>query len=372
MGTYVAEAISSSKTYKKGFRMTTFDDSLRTVAEITKNVILNAADRSIPLTPENYHVWFEYFLGSNQELKASIDELIASENSFSQEINERLYTEYLKGDKKEILQEVHKETHKIFQNIFQTTLSTSDLTSNYSAKMEEYSTKLDEAKDLTQIQHFIVDIIKDTNDMAESSKQLNQQLEEATSQIENLSKKLVETEREVLLDALTGLNNRKAFDRKIKEHYEKYEKKEIFFSVIMLDIDFFKKFNDQYGHQIGDEVLSIVGSNLKGNLKGKDFSARYGGEEFIILLPNTTLDDACVVADQIREDISTKRLKIKKTGQNIGNITASIGVSEIRERDTAITVVERADAALYLAKDSGRNNVKSEKDLELAKTETYG
>jgi diguanylate cyclase len=110
--------------------MATSDDSPKIVSEIAKNVILNTTERSIPLTPENYHVWFEYFLGSNQELKASIDELIASENSFSQEINERLYTEYLKGDKKEMLQEVHKETHKIFQNIFQATLSTSDLTSN--------------------------------------------------------------------------------------------------------------------------------------------------------------------------------------------------------------------------------------------------
>ena len=348
--------------------MKTSDDSPKIVSEIAKNVILNTTERSIPLTPENYHVWFEYFLGSNQELTASIDELIASENSFSQEINERLYIEYLKGDKKEILQEVHKETHKIFQNIFQATLSTSDLTSYYSAKMEEYSTKLDEAKDLTQIQHFIVDIIKDTNNIAESSKQLNQQLEEATSQIENLSKQLEETEKEVLLDALTGLNNRKAFDRKIKELFEKYEKKAAFFSVIMLDIDFFKKFNDQYGHHIGDEVLGIVGSNLKKNLKGKDFSARYGGEEFIILLPNTTLDNAYVVANQIREEISKKRLKIKKTGQTIGNITISMGVSEIRESDTAISVVDRADAALYLAKNSGRNNVKSEKDLKSEKT----
>ncbi|MGA9176323.1 MAG: diguanylate cyclase [Desulfobacterales bacterium] len=348
--------------------MATSDDSPKIVTEIAKKAILNTAERSIPLTPENYHVWFEYFLGSNQELKASIDELIASENSFSQEINERLYTEYLKGDKKEILQEVHKETHKIFQNIFQTTLSTSDLTSNYSAKMEEYSTKLDEAQDLTQIQHFIVDIIKDTDNIAESSRQLNQQLEEATSQITNLSKQLEEAERDVLLDALTGLNNRKAFDRKIKELFERYEKKEAFFSVIMLDIDFFKKFNDQYGHHIGDEVLSIVGSNLRGNLKGKDFPARYGGEEFIILLPNTPLDNACAVADQIRKEISKKRLKIKKTGQTIGNITVSIGVSKIHERDTAISVVERADVALYLAKDSGRNNVKSEKDLKSAKT----
>jgi diguanylate cyclase len=348
--------------------MTTFNDSPKTVAEIAKNVLLNTAKKSIPLTPENYHVWFEYFLGSNQELKASIDELIVSDNSFSQEINERLYNEYLKGDKREILQEVHKETHKIFQNIFQTTLSTSDLTSNYSAKMEEYSNKLDAANDLTQIQHFMVDIIKDTNNIAESSRQLNQQLEEATSQITNLSKQLEETEREVLLDALTGLNNRKAFDRKIKEFYEKYKKKKAFFSVIMLDIDFFKKFNDQYGHQIGDEVLSIVGSNLRRSLKGKDFPARYGGEEFIILLQDTLLDNACVVADQIRKEISKKRLKIKKTGQTIGNITVSIGVSEICERDTTLTVVGRADDALYLAKDSGRNNVKSEKDLKSTKT----
>jgi diguanylate cyclase len=369
-GTYAAIAFILHKTYEKGCFMTTFDDSTRTVAEIAKNVILNTTERSIPLTPENYRVWFEYFLGSNQELKASIDELIASENSFSQEINERLYTEYLKGDKKEILQEVHKETHKIFQNIFQTTLSTSDLTSNYSAKMKEYSNKLDEAKDLTQIQHFIVDIIKDTNNVAESSRQLNQQLEEATSQIGNLSKQLEETQKEVLLDALTGLNNRRAFDRKIKELCENYKKKAALFSVLMLDIDFFKKFNDQYGHQIGDEVLSIVGANLKKNLKGKDFQARYGGEEFIILLPNTRLNNACVVADQLRADISKKRLKIKKSGQTMGNITVSIGVSEIRERDTAISVVERADAALYLAKDSGRNNVKSEKDLELAETGT--
>jgi diguanylate cyclase len=345
--------------------MTILDDSSKTVAIIAKNVILNTTERSIPLTPENYHVWFEYFLGSNQKLNTSIDELIASGNSFSQKINERLYNEYLKADKTEILQEVHKEAHKIFQNIFKTTLSTSDLTSNYSAKMEEYAVQLDEAEDLTKIQKFIVDIIKETNDMAESSRQLNEQLEEATSKIENLSKKLEETEKEVLLDALTGLNNRKAFDRKIKELYEKYEKKEGLFSVIILDIDFFKKFNDQYGHHIGDEVLSIVGSNLRNNLKGKDFSARYGGEEFIILLPNTTLDNAYVVADQMRKEISKKRLKIKKTGQIIGSITVSMGVSEIRERDTTMSVVKRADAALYLAKNSGRNNVKSEKDLKM-------
>ena len=93
---------------------------------------------------------------------------------FSEEINERLYTEFIGNDKKEILQEVHKETRKIFQNIFRARLSTRDLTSDYSDRMEEYATKLNDVKDLTQIQHFIEEIIKDTNNMAESSRQLNQ------------------------------------------------------------------------------------------------------------------------------------------------------------------------------------------------------
>jgi diguanylate cyclase len=344
--------------------MTTFNDSPKTVTEIAKNVIMNGAERSIPLTPENFSVWFEYFRGTDKELKTAIDELIASGKGFSQEINEKLYTEYLKADKDEILQEVHKETHKIFHNIFQATLSTNEIASEYSEKMEKYSDKLQGANDLSQMQNFIEDIIKDTNNMAASSRQLNQQLEEATSQIQTLSKQLEETEKEVLLDALTGLNNRKAFDGKIKELCEKFDKDENFFSVIMLDIDYFKKFNDQYGHQVGDEVLRIVGSHLKKNLKGKDFPSRYGGEEFIVLLLNTKLDKAYIVAEQIREKISKKGLKIKKTGQSLGNITVSVGVSEFREGDTAVSVVERADSALYLAKDSGRNNVKLEKDVE--------
>lgn len=348
--------------------MTTFDNYPKTAAEIAKKIIVNTAERSIPLTPENYHVWFEYFLRSNKELSAAIDALIASKKHFSQEINESLYTEYLTPDKKDILKEVHKETHKIFKNIFKASLSTNDLASDYSNKMEEYYNKLNNTKELTQIQHLVVDIIKDTNDMAESSRQLNQQLEEATSKIKTLSKKLEKTEREVLLDGLTGLNNRKAFDRSINDLCEKFDKKDGFFSVVMLDIDYFKKFNDKYGHQVGDEVLCIVGGHLKETLKGKDFPARYGGEEFIALLPNTKLDNAYIVADQIRESLSNKILKIKKTGQDLGNITVSVGVSEIRKGDTAISVVERADAALYLAKDSGRNNVKSEKDFESAET----
>ena len=350
--------------------MTPSDNSPITAAEIAKKIILTTTERSIPLTPENYHVWFEYYLGSNKGLKDAIDAFISSEKYFSQKINENLYKEYLATNKKVIIKEVIKETHKIFTNVFQASLSTKDLASDYSNKMEEYYSKLNDTNDLTQIQHLITDIIKDTNDMAGSSKQLSQQLEEATSQINTLSKKLEKTEREVLLDGLTGLNNRKAFDKRLKFLCKQFDENQGFFSVALLDIDYFKKFNDQYGHQVGDEVLRIVGGHLMENLKGKDFPSRYGGEEFVVLLPNTKLDNANAVAEQIRESISNKRLKIKETGQELDNITISAGVAEIHNGDTAISVIKRADAALYLAKNSGRNNVKSEADIESAKTGT--
>ena len=113
-------------------------------------------------------------------------------------------------------------------------------------------------------------------------------------------------------------------------------------------------------------MLSIVGGLLKKTLKGSDFPSRYGGEEFIILLPRTKLKGATIVAEQIRETISSKKFKNTQTGQRLGNITVSIGVAEFQKGDTAITVVERVDAALYMAKAGGRNNVKSEMNLNSA------
>jgi diguanylate cyclase len=131
----------------------------------------------------------------------------------------------------------------------------------------------------------------------------------------------------------------------------------------MVDIDLFKKFNDTYGHTIGDDVLQFVGSLLYDNLKGRDFPARYGGEEFIVLLPSTVLDNACIVAEEIRRRLSDKKLKHARTGESLGKVTASLGVAQIAPGDTINSLLDRADKAVYKAKNSGRNNVKSEKDL---------
>jgi diguanylate cyclase len=134
----------------------------------------------------------------------------------------------------------------------------------------------------------------------------------------------------------------------------------------MFDIDHFKSFNDSYGHLTGDQVLRLVAQSLKQTIKGQDITARYGGEEFAVVLPNTGLRQALMVADHIRRAVMAKELKKKSTGEILGRVTISAGVSILKPGDDTDSLIERADACLYAAKRNGRNRVICEADPEYA------
>jgi len=128
-------------------------------------------------------------------------------------------------------------------------------------------------------------------------------------------------------------------------------------SLILLDIDFFKKVNDNYGHNMGDQVLIQISHTLLRTLRNIDIICRWGGEEFIAILPTAPLEIASVITEKIRKSIEELDIDI------VGKVTASFGVAEVKEGESMEDVVDRADKALYLAKDSGRNCVKTELDI---------
>jgi diguanylate cyclase len=125
----------------------------------------------------------------------------------------------------------------------------------------------------------------------------------------------------------------------------------------MVDIDHFKSFNDNFGHQIGDQVLRLVARTLIEGVKGKDVAARYGGEEFVILLPDTTLPAGVAVGNSLRKAVATKDVINRSSGEKLGRITMSVGVAEFTPGEKITDLIERADAALYTAKHNGRNQV---------------
>ena len=176
--------------------------------------------------------------------------------------------------------------------------------------------------------------------------------------------------KESLTDPLTNIANRKAFDDAAKAAMDAVMSEGEPVTLLLCDIDHFKKFNDTWGHQTGDQVLRLVSSCLAENVKGRDTAARYGGEEFAVLLRGTPLDAAVRVADQIRRTVETKKLVKKSTGDVLGAITISIGVAQFTIDDTIEGVIRRADACLYGAKQNGRNLVIAQDDPRMAQMET--
>ena len=156
-------------------------------------------------------------------------------------------------------------------------------------------------------------------------------------------------------DPLTNTKNRAAFNDTIQREYDLANRNSNPLSLIFIDIDHFKSVNDTYGHECGDVVLSSIASRITESVRSSDIIFRYGGEEFVVLLSETNLDEAGVIAERIRSAIKNHTLAFD---MKTLNITASLGVSSLKGNDTTDTFVNRADNAMYQAKMNGRNQVR--------------
>ncbi len=180
------------------------------------------------------------------------------------------------------------------------------------------------------------------------TKHYEQQLERYQLELENA---LIRVEAESRSDALTGLHNRRAFDPRLEDEFDRAHRYGVPLSVLMLDVDKFKLFNDSFGHGCGDEVLQTVARLLSEKARTSDFVARLGGEEFAILLPNTGAEGAFILAERMRRTIETAPWRLRP-------ITISIGIAtHTANSQTGLRLLDQADQALYAAKEGGRNRV---------------
>jgi diguanylate cyclase len=201
-------------------------------------------------------------------------------------------------------------------------------------------------------------LAQETARMSAQNNLLVGELRASTARVGQLRQSLAVVRQEASVDGLTGIANRRAFDARLRRQLGQARRNEAApFCLVLLDVDHFKRFNDTHGHRTGDRVLRLVAQMLTANVKGKDFVARYGGEEFAILLGDVDEETAAAIARQICSRLAAKKIVKRETGEEIGAITLSAGVSLVRLNDTQGSLVERADRALYEAKHEGRNRV---------------
>lgn len=323
-------------------------------------------DNEISPTPSAYEFWYRYAVKSDLVLVDAIDTLIARNGRITSRTMDRLRTElYGKTDDDSLSKLLDATQSKLSQMSTYVADANGDA-QTYHSNLTDSNGQLNESMDPVRLRKLVEKLMADTSSMIEKTGKLEAQLANSGNEIKTLRDELEKAKSESRTDALTGLANRKAFQSYLEAHAGRAMADKKPLCVVFCDIDHFKNFNDTWGHRMGDEILRLVGASLEHLCHGIGFPARYGGEEFVIVFPGRELAATADIADQVRDFISNKTVRTKQSQQSVGRVTMSFGVAQLTWKDRIEDLVERADAALYLAKRSGRNRVCLETELPAA------
>ncbi len=318
---------------------------------------------SIPPYPQFYELLYTYATGVNPSLNHRINAIFTTGNSPTQSLAETLYNEFLKSDVNDRISTVSERMQVRIEAVHSAIDHAMTTANTYSGSLQSAQGDLEREIGPEALKLLAKRLLAETRRMQDTNRALEQKLEASREDIASLQRDLDDVRRESLLDPLTKIANRKSFDEGLRSAIAEARQTGGPLCLILIDIDHFKTFNDTFGHQTGDQVLRLVAMTIKSNIKGRDLAARYGGEEFVAILPNTDLNGATIVAENVRQAIYGKELLKRSTNEKLGRITASFGIASFKSTDTAGSLIERADRCLYAAKHAGRNRVVTEQTI---------
>jgi diguanylate cyclase len=327
---------------------------------IAKIALDQIATLDLPADPPSFALWYAYAAAQNPQINRRINDLLAGKAKLSVDDIDRLSDEYLSPlNSLPRLERAGADLATEVDHIVDLVEAAAGSAAAYRADLTDADHELGRSVDRNAIRKIVQTLVQSTNEMEHRNRALETALRVSKQVIEDLKEDVDRIRAESLKDPLTSLSNRKHFEQTLAQTIAMLTGKteRIPFSMLFLDIDHFKQFNDTHGHQIGDDVLRLIAQGLRESIKGRELAARYGGEEFAVLLPDTDLDAAKTVAENIRIAISRKVLRKRSTGETLGRVTVSIGVAEYQRPENLDELVYRADRSLYAAKLTGRNLV---------------
>ena len=336
---------------KSPFRDSTF--------EIAENALEMARVHKTSPIPKIYEIWFSYVNGDNKELNKHIDVLLSNGEELNNYEVDQIYDEYFS-----LTVEQEKKRDAANKQLNYEVNAIVTLVNKHLNNGKKHADALDKSNEQLEtdiskenLKKIIEQLSVENSNMRTTTMGFFKEIGKVKTYIKNMHSSLKLAQENEMRDALTKMPNRRFFDMKLTSSIMHAHESSSSMCLVMVDIDNFKKVNDDYGHVIGDQVIKFVASLLIENIKGQDTSARYGGEEFAIVLPNTNIREATILIEIIRKKLQNSNLVLTKKRCSIGQITASFGIAEIKNSDNPSSIIERADKNLYSAKNSGKNCV---------------
>ncbi|MDT8371009.1 MAG: GGDEF domain-containing protein [Gammaproteobacteria bacterium] len=308
-----------------------------------------------PVNPVNYAVWYEYVSGKNQALRDEIDQRLSCNAPITSQITQALFEKYVLFDMPERLENANNGIKLVVDNTINNLNKAESTTSECAAELNDTQSILNECSDIDTLKTIVNSILANTQTLTNSSNDLKLELEQSSIEMARLKAELEQVKEIAKIDGLTGLLNRGAFDKELHTLCSESGDR---VSLALFDLDHFKRINDTFGHIVGDRVIQFFASLLKKYSANEHIAARYGGEEMVLILIDLTQQQAIELVDSIRSDLANSNLKQKNSDKSIGQITVSAGLSFFQLGDTPSSLIDRADRALYKAKNNGRNQVK--------------
>lgn len=340
------------------FEMKTDQSYYDRSVDIVRNAIPRMSELKIPITPVNYAVWYEFLSDSVPDLTAAMNALLHDADTVSGEAMRDLYERFIE-DRDNKLETAKKALAEMLKALM-THLGTADQSfDHYSGELHDIADSLSDDTSAEDLNALMDRALRATNVALTQGVEMKKQLTHLADEMQHMRAELERTHEAARIDALTGLCNRRVFDEALESLPSDSKDDAHTPCLLIIDIDHFKRVNDTYGHQAGDEVLKHVADEIKASVRGRDLVARLGGEEFAVLLRDTPRSGCKAVAEHIRINVRLREAEVMdETGFPIRvKVTLSVGGAYLRSDEPTDAFVARADRALYQAKSDGRDRV---------------
>lgn len=338
-----------------------FNEDIARAADLARRAMQRLAEERLAPNPENFTIWYAYFSGQFPDLSRAIDLAQRDGAPLTQTHCDEIYKRFFSLDSEsQAIRDTSERARAALSKLMELLETVGVETHRYSDRLMGLSGELDQPLAIDDLRAMVAALAAETVSIVERQNRLQSQLFDASQQLAEMRVSLESARREAMTDGLTGIANRKGFDRSLADATQEALENEAPLSLLMLDVDLFRAFNEAHGHLVGDHVLRLIAKVMTDSIKGRDTAARIGGEEFSVILPQTALENAAKVADQIRSAVGSRKIINKHRATNYGSVTLSVGCAQWRRGETLTDFIRRADQALSGAKRNGRNQVKAE------------